>query len=230
MTAGLLLIAAALGFVLYNNWDSRRAGDAAEEAREALRISMEHRSPSAIPQSGSADFSSPSVPASVPDSAQPDMQGESAPVYANRPTLPDTVPAVPVMPSEELDGSLYIGILEIPSLSLSLPVMENWDYDKLKIAPCRYSGSYYLNDLVICGHNYAQHFATLLHIGIGADVYFTNMDGQVIHYTVTNRETVWPTQIEVMIDNSLEDWDLTLFTCYTGGQTRCAVRCTRVED
>ena len=26
-----------------------------------------------------------------------------------------------------------------------------------------------------------------------------------------------------------DDWDLTLFTCTTGGSARCAVRCTRVE-
>ena len=25
------------------------------------------------------------------------------------------------------------------------------------------------------------------------------------------------------------EWDLTLFTCNTGGQTRCAVRCSRVR-
>ncbi len=235
MAAGLLLIVAALCFVVYNTLDSRRAGEASDSARQALLESMESRTAVAAEpgthiasQTAASDFAP--APTAAADTAQPDTGEDYVPAYVNRPSLPDTVPAVPVMPTVELDGSLYIGILEIPSLSLSLPVMENWDYDKLKIAPCRYSGSYYMNDLVICGHNYAKHFASLLHISIGADVYFTNMDGQVIHYVVTNRETVWPTQVDVMIDNTLEGWDLTLFTCYTGGQTRCAVRCTRVED
>ena len=31
-------------------------------------------------------------------------------------------------------------------------------------------------------------------------------------------------------NTELGSWDLTLFTCYVGGQTRCAVRCVRVED
>lgn len=133
------------------------------------------------------------------------------------------------MPIVEIDGQAYIGIIEIPSLNLSLPVMEEWDYERLKISPCRYSGSYFTDDLVICGHNYAKHFSPIKWIDIGSDVYFTTVDRQVYHYQVSNRETVQPTAIEEMIDHTKEGWDMTLFTCNTGGQTRCAVRCIKVK-
>jgi len=59
------------------------------------------------------------------------------------------------------------------------------------------------------------------------------VDGAVYRYVVTNRETVRPTDVEYMVNNAApqaEPWDLTLFTCNTGGQTRCAVRCIRAED
>ena len=46
------------------------------------------------------------------------------------------------MPVIEIEGNFYIGVLEIPSLELSLPVMADWDYEKMKIAPCHYYGSY----------------------------------------------------------------------------------------
>lgn len=140
------------------------------------------------------------------------------------------------MPTIKVGDYEYIGILEVPVDDLQLPVMAEWDYDRLKISPCRYTGSYYSDDLVICGHNYAKHFSPLKWIDIGEDIYFTNVEGETIHYTVTNRETVQPTSVEQMIENSSNsdeaagDWDLTLFTCNTGGQTRCAVRCRRVED
>ncbi len=140
------------------------------------------------------------------------------------------------MPVEVIDGYEYIGILEIPSEDLSLPVMNEWDYTRLKISPCRFTGSYYSDDLVICAHNYDKHLGRLLNIDLGVDVYFTNVEGLTIHYIVTNRETVEPTDVERMIENtgnsetSLLDWDMTLFTCNLGGQTRCAVRCSRVED
>ena len=140
------------------------------------------------------------------------------------------------MPVEVIDGYEYIGILEIPSEDLSLPVMNEWYYTRLKISPCRFTGSYYSDDLVICAHNYDKHLGRLLNIDLGVDVYFTNVEGLTIHYIVTNRETVEPTDVERMIENtgnsetSLLDWDMTLFTCNLGGQTRCAVRCSRVED
>ena len=140
------------------------------------------------------------------------------------------------MPVEVIDGYEYIGILEIPSKGLSLPVMNEWDYTRLKISPCRFCGSYYADDLVICAHNYDTHLGQLLSIDIGADVYFTGVGGLTIHYIVTNRETAEPTAVEQMVENtgnsgtSLLEWDMTLFTCNLGGQTRCAVRCSRVED
>ena len=139
------------------------------------------------------------------------------------------------MPTAMIDGYEYIGLLEIPSRSLSLPVMSTWDYDRLQISACLFTGSYYTNDIVICAHNYAKHFMPLISMGIGEDVYFTNVEGMTIHYIVTNRETVQPTDVELMTENisnsgqSTMDWDMTLFTCNLGGQTRCAVRCKRVE-
>lgn len=130
------------------------------------------------------------------------------------------------MPTIRIDGNDYIGLLEIPSLELSLPVIADWDYEKLKTAPCRYSGSYYTDDLVIAGHNYIRHFSPLKRIDIGAEVYFTNAVGEVFRYTVSNVETLMPTQVEDMVEG---DWDLTLFTCTIGGRSRCTVRCIREE-
>ena len=142
------------------------------------------------------------------------------------------------MPVIEVDGYNYIGILEIPSLELTLPVMDQWDYSRLKISPCVYSGSYKTDDLVICAHNYARHFSPVKWIDMGTDVYLITVDCRVYHYKVTNRETLKPDLVENMIENTnntkdgtvTNEWDLTLFTCNTGGQTRCAVRCARIRE
>lgn len=128
------------------------------------------------------------------------------------------------MPTIEIDGYLYIGILDIPSLGLRLPVMADWDYKRLKISPCRYSGTYYSDDMVICAHNYARHFSSIRWADIGEDVYFTTVDGWVYHYQISNRETIQAAAAKDMIDHTKEDWDMTLFTCNTSGQTRCAIR------
>lgn len=137
--------------------------------------------------------------------------------------------AVPEMPVRIQDGLRYIGIIEIPALDLSLPVLENWSYDLLKISPCRYAGSYFTNDLVLCAHNYAAHFNGLRYVDIGSDVYFTAVSGQTFHYVIDNRETLTPEENDRMITPNAE-WDLTLFTCYIGGATRCTLRCSLVNE
>ena len=128
----------------------------------------------------------------------------------------------------DIDGWGYIGCLSIPSIGLELPVMSEWSYAGLKIAPGRYSGSTYADNMVVCAHNYAKHFSPIKWLALGSEVYFTDMDGQRWSYEVSNVETIQPTQIEKMTTVTEEDnWDLTLFTCTTGGSARCAVRCVR---
>ena len=130
----------------------------------------------------------------------------------------------------DIDGWGYIGYLSVPSIGLELPVMSEWSYPGLKIAPGRYAGSVFTDDLVICGHNYARHFSPVKRLAAGTTVQFVDMDGREWDYTVSKVETLQPTQIEEMVGKADgDDWDLTLFTCTTGGSARCAVRCTRVE-
>jgi sortase A len=131
------------------------------------------------------------------------------------------------MPVEEIDGRRYIGTIEIPALNKKLPVLEDWSYANLKISPCRYSGSYYTDDMVLCAHNYASHFNGLRWIDPGEEVIFTTADGVEYRYIITYRETLFPTEVERLLAAE-QDCDLTLFTCYIGGRTRCVVRCVRV--
>lgn len=135
-------------------------------------------------------------------------------------------PFDPAMTEVEIDGYYYIGYLSVPSLGLELPVMSEWDYTRLKIAPCRYAGSTKTDDLVIAAHNYARHFGTLTQLSVGDTVLFTDMDNVVSRYEVAELETLEPTAIESM---TAGEYDLTLFTCTYGGKSRVTVRCDRVD-
>ena len=131
------------------------------------------------------------------------------------------------MPVETIDGVDYVGVLRIPALALELPVINQWSYPLLKIAPCRYSGSAYQNNLVLCAHNYASHFGNLKSLHIGDAVTFTDMDGNLFTYQVAELETLPPQATEEMENG---DWDLSLFTCTVGGQSRVTVRCTAEQS
>ncbi len=131
------------------------------------------------------------------------------------------------METVEIDGYEYIGTLTIPSLELELPIMEEWSYPGLKIAPGRYVGSVWTDDLVICGHNYTWHFGNLKYLEAGDALQFTDVNGNVLQYQVEEVVILQPTDVEEMISQESGEWDLTLFTCTIGGQTRVTVRCSR---
>ena len=129
------------------------------------------------------------------------------------------------MPVEEIEGNGYIGLLEIPALELSLPVMSQWSYPNLKLAPCRYSGSAYTGNFTIAGHNYSTHFGPIGGLNAGDSITFTDMQGNRFAYEVQVVETLEATAVEDMVG---EEWDLTLFTCDLSGESRITVRCLRV--
>lgn len=131
------------------------------------------------------------------------------------------------MTQKEIDGYSYIGYLSIPKLELELPVMSQWDYERLKIAPCWYSGSTKSDDLVLLAHNFYRHFGQLKKLEAGDLVSFTDMDGVSGCYAVVKTEILSPGEIEAM---ELGDWDLTLFTCTYGGRSRVTVRCKRSDN
>jgi len=128
------------------------------------------------------------------------------------------------MPVVEIDGERYIGILEIPAINLTLPVMGDWSYSQLRIAPCRYDGSVYQNNMVIAGHNYARHFRPIKNLPSGTEIIFTDGEDRVFKYELGWVEVMDGTDVEDMLTG---DWDLTLFTCTYGGEARYAARCIR---
>ena len=138
----------------------------------------------------------------------------------------ETLP--PELPVEIIDGYGYVGILNIPDLEIELPIMAEWDYTRLKIAPCRHVGSSRTDDLVISAHNYASHFGKLKTLEIGAEVIFTDMDGIVNRYVLERGpETLAPTAVDEVLNSG---YDLVLYTCTPGGATRVVAFFNRVEE
>ena len=148
-------------------------------------------------------------------------------------TMPTAEETVPVeirpteMPTVTIDGYDYIGYLSIPTLELELPVMAQWDYARLKIAPCRESGATTTDDLVIAAHNYDSHFGRLKELLPGDPIDFVEMDGFCNTYHVEKIATLEPEQVDAVL---LSDYDLVLYTCTKGGATRVVVYCDRLDS
>ena len=131
---------------------------------------------------------------------------------------------MPEITLEDLDGAACIGVLEIPKIDLKLPVLSEWSYPLLKKAPCRYSGSAYLDNLVIAAHNYRTHFGKLKELETGDEVIFTDAAGNRFEYNVAAVEALTPQSVEDMTSG---EWALSLFTCTLDGKNRVTVRCEK---
>lgn len=195
---GILLVVSAFALTGYNLWDDQRAGNEAKVVFEELENLRANQDNSNQDNSNSDMF--------IPD-------------YILNPKMD--------MPAAEIQDNRYIGTITIPALEIELPVMETWSYPQMQIAPCRYSGTAYLNNLIICAHNYASHFGRLGNLQKGDTVIFTDMDSNEFKYQVENIEALSGIAVEEMESG---DWDLTLFTCTLDGQTRVTVRCNTVDD
>ena len=126
------------------------------------------------------------------------------------------------MDTIEIDGNRYVGFVSLPTLGLELPILAEWDYDLLQLAPCLYSGTTYTNDMVLMAHNYESHFGRIDELEIGDEVLFTDVSGGVLRYEVVARDVLAPTAVEEMTAGA---YDLTLFTCTYGGAQRVTIRC-----
>ena len=202
VTMGAVLILSALLLFLYNGYEEHRAGQEAELLLADIR--------SAIVEKTEPTTEPTEIEIKITESTEPTE------------TLSAEMPVV------EIDGYEYIGYLSIPDLELELPVMSEWDYNRLKVAPCRHFGSSRTDDLVIAAHNYKTHFGSLSSLDAGAEIIFTDMDGIENRYTLMKEpETVAPDDVDA-VQNS--GYDLVLYTCTPGGATRVVVFCDRVAD
>ena len=200
LALGVTCLLLAVGLVGWNLWESARAGQAsrqllAEFQRQSEGITQE----TSLAASGEILDLTPPKPNDTDGPAEEEV-------------------------AASLDGHQLLGKLEIPALSLELPVLDSWDDEKLKMAPCRYRGSAQGNDLIIAGHNYREHFGSLGGLQTGDVVLFTDMNQDTTSYTVTGIEQLSGTAIEDMTSG---DWDLTMFTCTLDGFSRITVRCSK---
>ncbi len=228
MVIGVLLLAMAVYMVVSNNLEQTRAAQASEDAYRRLAAAIAEKKPR--PEGNSPAVTVPIDPADTETSPADGAGTEALSLPGMDPGevfIPDYVLDPDMeMPRITVNGCDYIGTLEIPALSLYLPVADTLSEYHLLIAPCRYTGSVYKGDMIIAGHNYRAHFASLRQITEGVPVRFTDALGNVFDYTVSCVEILSGDAVEEMLAG---DWDMTLFTCTAAGDTRITVRLTKTQ-
>ena len=124
----------------------------------------------------------------------------------------------------KINGQDCVGVLTIPAIQYESPVFATWSYPLLELGACRFYGSVYTDDLIVCAHNYNRLFRKITELRQGDQVWFTDMDGLTWIYEVADLETLSPYMVEELTDSG---YDFTFFTCTYGGQARLTLRCVR---
>lgn len=107
-----------------------------------------------------------------------------------RTLLPEPQGAVPesrrdnTMPICSLDGTDFVGILEMPRYASSLPVRA--DYGSLTKSPSRFHGSIYDGTLQIGATTQPGQYDFYREISVGDTVFFTDMEGNRYTLQITN--------------------------------------------
>lgn len=83
-----------------------------------------------------------------------------------------------------LDGTDFVGILEMPRYNSALPVCNDWGHTSK--FPCRFSGSVYNRTLQIGATSQKGQYDFYREISVGDTVVFTDMEGNRYTYAVTN--------------------------------------------
>lgn len=227
LTAGAVLVIAALLLFYHNRAEDRRAGESAEETLRLVEAAMAERETNGetgtTPAPGAAEPNATATAANAPGtSASP---GAAA---AGTETGSGGLPAPPAldMPTVRSGAYDYIGYLDFPGYDLTMPVAATWSFPALEISPCRHAGSVYNDNLVVAGHNYNTHFGVLFELQLGDIVTFTDVDGNAFTYTVRELTSVSPDDSDAVMNRG---YALTLYTCNWDTTERVTVFCERAN-
>ena len=129
-----------------------------------------------------------------------------------RELIPEPQGAVPeerrdnTMSSLSVDGTDFIGIMELPRFGSALPVCTDWK--STTKYPCRFDGSIYDRTLKIGATTQKGQYSFYRDISVGDSLLFTDTEGNLFSYNVTDIRYSDSADLEAL---QMKDSDLTLF-------------------
>lgn len=135
----------------------------------------------------------------------------------------------PNFPTFNFDGQTYtvIGIINIPKIKISYPILSEYSDELLKIAPCKFYGPLpnENGNLCIAGHNYNndKFFSKISLLKKGDYINITDYYSKTLSYTVTNSYEVKEDDLSPLESSSSCLKQITLVTCNNSNNNRIIV-------
>lgn len=136
----------------------------------------------------------------------------------------------------QLAPNSIIGMIEIPSLTISYPIFNELSDELLKTAPCRFFGDFPSKNsnhanLCIAGHNYDndKFFSNIKDLKIDDKIYiYDTSDNQYMYSVIKNYEVKFD-DLSPVYYTITDSFELTLVTCNNFNGNRIIIK-AKIED
>ena len=137
--------------------------------------------------------------------------------------------ASPYLETVNLSGYEVTGILQIPDLNRSWPIIASGDPEATAKIPSIYGGNPASGDLLIADSADNQQFSGLKDLPDGSKVVFTDISGREYRYQIATVETVPSSKLSA-ISRHRERWDAAIITSNFSGRSQLVIRLVKSEN
>jgi len=130
------------------------------------------------------------------------------------------------------NGKKYdtVGVVKIPKINLTYPILSKTTDALMKVAPCKFHGANpnEVGNLCVIAHNYRRKgvfFSDVEKLVIGDIVEIQDLSQRTIQYEVYDIHTVLPDNVDDTTQRTNGRKEVTLITCTDDSQQRIIVRC-----
>ena len=145
-------------------------------------------------------------------------------LYSNTEKLSDIINTY----QNEQHQFTVIGVIEIPKINISYPILSNVSDELLKIAPCKISGPMpnEMGNLCIAGHNYENYkfFSKVPNLNVNDEIIIYNLNGNKQTYLVYDKYEVDILDLSPLQESKGIPKQITLITCNNKNRNRIIVK------
>lgn len=130
------------------------------------------------------------------------------------------------------NGKKYetVGIVNIPKINITYPILSKTTDALMKVAPCKFHGANpnEVGNLCIIAHNYRRKgvfFSDIPSLVVGDIVEIQDLSQRTIQYEVYDIHTVMPNNVADTTQKTNGRKEVTLITCTNNSEQRVIVRC-----
>ncbi len=121
-----------------------------------------------------------------------------------------------------------IGIIEIPKINISYPILSKFNDELLKVSPCRFYGSYpnTIGNMCVAGHNYDDNrfFGNLKSLEIRDKINIYDSNNCIVSYYIYDKFEIEDSNTSCTNQNTHGKREITLVTCNNFNKKRLIIK------